>query len=190
MTRTVTITLEKRNLTISGEISDADGMFYLGLVFNKEERSLVEEGRHDEAAEKYNARMKKRLSKAKNEEQRKALEQEVDKEMILTVFQLIETNKPVRSQFIWRTLEIFPDFPSHLIYYKDDVKNGLRLDANEIMELTLGIIKEALTDIQEKQEKKPELAPVEKTIDVAAIADQRETRIAQLEAEMAALKSA
>lgn len=192
MSKSVTIALEKRNISLTGEITDADGMFYLSLVFSKEERALMEEGRPEEASEHYNNRMKKRLSKAKTEAQREALTKEIDKEIFLALFQLIERDKKVRSQFIWRTLEIFPDFPSHLIYYKDEIKNGLRLDADEIMEITMSIIKEALTDVQEKLDKKeplPPYVPTQEAIDVSVVGD-REARLAQLEAEMAALKAA
>lgn len=203
-----TITVKIRDIELTAEVTNADGMFFLSLVYNEEERELVKQGRLEEAATKYSNRQKKRLNKAKTEEQRQALSEEMDKEMTIAVFQLIETDKKVRSQVAWRLREIFPAMPDNLVYYYDELRNGIRLDAEETLNLFLNVIAPTLTNLANNEVAsepdraiKEEISSIEKSREIRKIMGEeekrrveelrlsdREARLAQLKAEIEALR--
>lgn len=186
------ITVKIRDVELAADITNADGMFFLSLIYNEEERELVKQGKLEEAATRYTDRQKKRLSKAKTEKQRQALSEEMDKEMTIAVFQLIETDKKVRSQVAWRLREIFPEMPENLVYYYDELRNGIRLDAEETLNLFLNIIAPTLTDVASK-EKNPESSATkelqEKDEKRETVLSDREARLAQLKAEIEKLEA-
>jgi hypothetical protein len=201
-----TITVKIRDIELTADITNADGMFFLSLVYNEEERELVKEGRLEEAATRYGNRQKKRLNKAKSEQQRQSMSEEMDKEMTIAVFQLIETDKKVRSQVAWRLIEIFPAMPENLVYYHDELKNGIRLDAEETMSLFLNVIAPSLTDLASKENpikeinklseepaviKSPKMMTSElwQEEEEESLLAQRKARLAQLKAEIEVLES-
>lgn len=193
--RTVTIELPKRNLSISADLTDSDGIFFLALLFNDAERKILEEGCHEEAALKFKTRMEKRLAKTKpGTEARKELEDQMNEEITMQVYHQIERKKEVRSLVAWRLLECFPELPESLVYWHDPVKNGIRLDADETMQFFLTIVGTTLTDLGNKQvsqDTDSDIVPlaVHKIYDnPQASQEEAQKSIAELEEQLAALK--
>ena len=150
------IEVELKGLKYTTEATDSAGILFLSILFNEEETQLIKLGRMQDAVTKYSeraaSRMKAKLESAKNPEERQEVEDMLNNEIMMELWQRMERNWEARSSIAERIVELFRFARPHAIpkeqvfyqIYKEGDKQylefGINLSAADLLTLFSAIV--------------------------------------------------
>lgn len=151
------IDIKIRDNSFSGEITDADGIVFLSVLFNDEEIKSLESGKSQQAIDtfkkRYVDRVEKTLAQANTDKERALVEQRLNEEIAQVIYHRIQRHPVTRSTIAARICECFPDIPDSLVYWKSESRFGIRLNSAETMDLFMKIIGTVLVEVVNNEDK-------------------------------------
>lgn len=135
--KTGAVTLELKDQTVSGRVTNMDALFFIALILPDYDQIVRSESGLLEAWEKFSADARDAIAVA---EDKKALADAVYSEWGERMLIRLSTNITIRNAFAQRTTEIFPDIKPELVRYvrwmegDRTYENGaIRLDMEDLM---------------------------------------------------------
>jgi hypothetical protein len=156
MTDYANIEVELKGVKYTTEATDSAGLLFLCILFNEDETLLFRQGRMQDALAMYSdraaSRMKTKLEAAKSPEEKQKVEDQLNDEITLELWQRIERDNTTRSLITKRIKELFrfaqPNpIPDRLVFWYSDEDNGINLSALDLLTLFSAIVGPTMADI-------------------------------------------
>lgn len=173
------IEVEIKGVKYTTEATDSAGILFLSVLFNEDETQLIKQGRMEDAVAMYSdraaSRMRHKLDSAKTPEDKVKVEEQLNSEITMELWQRMERNWEARSAIAERIVELFRfakphAIPKEQVFYqiykegeKQYVEFGINLSATDLISLFSAIVGPTLADINKKKE--PEISIQEPVIE-------------------------
>lgn len=161
MTAYASIEVELKGAKYTTEATDSAGLLFLSILFNEDETLLIRQGRFEDAVAMYSdraaSRMEQKRKTAKTDAERQKIDDQLNNEIMMELWQRIERSNPTRSLIAKRIKELFrfaepSPIPERLVFWNSDEDNGINLSASDLLGLFSAVVGPTLADINKKKD--------------------------------------